>query len=39
MTRPGFDPTRPDVARVFEVLLGGRDNFTADPESLRVRTV
>jgi hypothetical protein len=25
-----FDPSRPHVARVYDYLLGGKDNFTAD---------
>src|ERR1700733_8385323 len=25
-----FDPTRPNVARVYDYLLGGKDNFAAD---------
>ena len=29
---PDFDPTRPNVARVYDALLGGRDNFAADRE-------
>jgi hypothetical protein len=30
--RPGdaFDPSRPNVARVYDYLLGGKDNFAAD---------
>jgi S-adenosyl methyltransferase len=27
-----FDPTRPHVARVYDYLLGGKNNFTADRE-------
>jgi S-adenosyl methyltransferase len=26
----GFDPSRPHVARVYDYLLGGKDNFAAD---------
>jgi hypothetical protein len=26
----GFDPSRPNVARVYDYLLGGKDNFAAD---------
>jgi S-adenosyl methyltransferase len=26
----GIDPSRPNVARVYDVLAGGRDNFSAD---------
>ncbi len=26
----GFDPSRPNVARVYDHLLGGKDNFAAD---------
>ncbi len=25
-----FDPSRPNVARVYDHLLGGKDNFAAD---------
>ncbi len=32
MTYQGFDATRPNVARVFDVLLSGRDNFAANRE-------
>jgi hypothetical protein len=27
-----FDPSRPNVARVYDYLLGGKDNYTADRE-------
>jgi S-adenosyl methyltransferase len=27
-----FDPTRPHAARVYDYLLGGKNNFTADRE-------
>jgi hypothetical protein len=27
---PGFDPARPNVARVYDYLLGGKDSFAAD---------
>jgi len=27
---PGFDATRPNVARVYDFLLGGKDNYAAD---------
>jgi hypothetical protein len=27
---PAFDPSRPNVARVYDYLLGGKDNFAAD---------
>lgn len=27
---PGVDPSRPSVARVYDYLLGGTDNFAAD---------
>jgi O-methyltransferase involved in polyketide biosynthesis len=27
-----FDPSRPSIARVYDYLLGGRDNFAADRE-------
>jgi S-adenosyl methyltransferase len=32
-TSPGtavYDPTRPNIARVYDYLLGGKDHFTAD---------
>jgi hypothetical protein len=32
-TAPGtavYDPTRPNIARVYDYLLGGKDNFAAD---------
>jgi hypothetical protein len=29
---PGFDPRKPSVARVYDYLLGGKDNFAADRE-------
>jgi len=29
---PGFDPRKPSIARVYDYLLGGKDNFTADRE-------
>jgi O-methyltransferase involved in polyketide biosynthesis len=29
---PGFDATKPNPARVYDFLLGGRDNFAADRE-------
>jgi hypothetical protein len=29
---PGIDVTRPNVARVYDYLLGGKDNFAADRE-------
>jgi hypothetical protein len=32
---PGFDETKPNVARVYDALLGGRDNFAADREFVR----
>lgn len=28
----GFDVTRPNVARVYDALIGGKDNFAADRE-------
>jgi len=28
--RPGFDTSLPNIARVYDYLLGGKDNFTAD---------
>ena len=30
MPDPGFDASRPHVARVYDYLLGGKDNFAAD---------
>jgi DNA-binding HxlR family transcriptional regulator len=32
---PGVDTTKPSIARVWNALLGGRDNFTADREVVR----
>ena len=32
MSISGIDFTRPDVARIYDVLAGGRDNFAADRE-------
>ena len=32
MSTSGIDFTRPNVARVYDVLAGGRDNFAADRE-------
>jgi S-adenosyl methyltransferase len=29
----GFDPSRPNPARVYDYLLGGKDNFAADREA------
>lgn len=29
----GFDPSRPNAARVYDYLLGGKDNFAADRET------
>ena len=29
---PEFDPRTPSVARVYDYLLGGKDNFAADRE-------
>ena len=26
----GFDPSRPNVARIYDYLLGGKDHFAAD---------
>jgi len=28
----GFDPSRPNIARVYDYWLGGKDNFAADRE-------
>lgn len=27
---PGFDPTVPNVARIYDYMLGGKDNFASD---------
>src|SRR4029453_8576562 len=32
MTEPSFDTTRPSSARVWNYLLGGKDNFAIDRE-------
>jgi hypothetical protein len=29
----GFDPSRPNAARVYDYLLGGKDNFAADRQA------
>jgi hypothetical protein len=29
----GFDPTKPNAARIYDYLLGGKDNFAADREA------
>ena len=31
--RPGFDPTKPHSARVYDYYLGGKDHFAADRET------
>jgi hypothetical protein len=31
----GFDPKSPNVARVYDYGLGGRENFAADREAAR----
>src|SRR5579859_2465215 len=28
----GFDPAKPNTARVYDALLGGKDNYAADRE-------
>jgi hypothetical protein len=33
LMRRDFDPTVPNVARVYDVLLGGKDNFAADRQA------
>jgi O-methyltransferase involved in polyketide biosynthesis len=30
---PGFDPSRPHIARVYDYLLGGKDNYEADRQA------
>jgi hypothetical protein len=32
-TAGGFDPTRPNAARIYDYLLGGKDNFAADRQA------
>jgi hypothetical protein len=32
VSSPGIDVTRPNIARVYDYLLGGKDNFAADRE-------
>jgi SAM-dependent methyltransferase len=32
---PGFDPATPNVARIYDYYLGGKDNFAADREAAR----
>ena len=27
---PGLDVTKPNIARVYDAFLGGKDNFAAD---------
>ena len=31
----GIDTTRPNVARIYDYLLGGKDNFTVDREAAK----
>jgi S-adenosyl methyltransferase len=33
LTRRDFDPYVPNVARIYDVLLGGKDNFAADRQA------
>ncbi|MDQ2875848.1 MAG: SAM-dependent methyltransferase [Actinomycetota bacterium] len=35
---PGVDPSRPSVARVYDYLLGGTDNFAADRAAAEMLT-
>ncbi|GAA5195737.1 SAM-dependent methyltransferase [Rugosimonospora acidiphila] len=30
---PGVDPTRPSIARVYDYMLGGKDNFAVDRQA------
>ena len=30
----GIDTTTPNVARIYDYLLGGKDNFAADPQEV-----
>jgi hypothetical protein len=32
-TASGFDPSRPNAARIYDYLLGGKDNFAADRQA------
>ncbi|HWM99119.1 MAG TPA: SAM-dependent methyltransferase, partial [Streptosporangiaceae bacterium] len=34
----GFDTTRPNIARVYDYWLGGKDNFAVDRELARTMT-
>ena len=31
MTSPGNDPAQPAAARIYDYLLGGKDNYAVDP--------
>jgi len=34
-TASGIDTTTPNVARIYDYLLGGKDSFAADREAAR----
>ena len=33
---PDFDPRTPNIARVYDALIGGRDNFASDRSAASV---
>ena len=37
MTFPGLDFTKPNVARVYDYLLGGNESFAADREQAKIK--